>query len=312
MFGGKEPILDFRIAPIIDPDVAGDDVYNTEFVKLSTLEDLRQSGHKELSADVIHEICTKRVTNNDLKRYCVENGIEIRGQPSNEDMRRLLMKSLETGQGTVGSNLMAEMNKLFPSFSHTNGGFLFGLCEHGIVYYVKFLIRGEGSRDILDAVLSFKHPPKYVIYDDAGRLAEHAKKRLGIDLFTSLIGPDDGRVLAATPENISRAKETLKDKRSYIIEKCPEGKMLLLYDRLHENNSKSEAAVLRRADLVLRTKRVNTQHAEEFNQMVRGMTKSLNVSMPHLMMNFLRRHISDMNCEKNKQLRKKLQPHSRI
>ena len=310
MFGLKEPCLNFCIAPIIDSDVAADNVWNTEFEKLATLNDVRQSGHKELSADVVHEICTKRITNAELKRFCQLSGIEVQGQQSNEDLRRKLIQSMETGEGS--DDLASEMNKLFPSFNHTNGGFLFGLCEHGIVYYAKFLIRGEGSRDILDAILSFKNPPKYIVYDDAGRLAEHALKRLGNEHFLELIGPERGRVLEPTTENISRARDCLKDKRCFLLQECPEGKMLLLYDRFHQFNSKSESAVLRFADLVGRMKRVNTQHAEEFNRMVRGMTKSLNVSMPHLMYNSLRRILSDINETRNKKLRTILRSHSVI
>ena len=201
MFGLKEPNLNFVIAPIIDPDVASDDVYNSEFNKLIPIEDIRQSGHKELSADIVHEICTKRITNVELKKICIRYGVDVQGQLSNEDIRRKLMRALESGDDTV--DLSSEMNKLFPSFNHTNGGFLFGLCEHGIIYYTKFLTRGEGSRDIFDAVLSFRNQPKYVIYDDAGRLAEHAWKRLGPERCSSLIGLELGRVLeAAQPCNL--------------------------------------------------------------------------------------------------------------
>lgn len=82
--------------------------------------------------------------------------------------------------------LIAEMNKMFPNYNHSNGGMLFGLCRHSVVYYAKFLVRGEGSRDILDALLSFKHPPKCAIYDDAGRLVEHAYKRLDPEFHAEL------------------------------------------------------------------------------------------------------------------------------
>lgn len=310
MFGLREPNLNFSIAPIIDPDVASNDVFNTEYKKLIHIEDVKQSGHKELSADIVHEICTKRITNAELKTICIHYGIDVQGRPSNEDMRRRLMCALEFGDGTA--NLSSEMNKLFPSFNHTNGGFLFGLCEHGVVYYTKFLIRGEGSRDVLDAILSFRNPPKYVIYDDAGCLADHAWKRLGAERCLQLIGKDRGRVLEATEINVERAKECSKDKRRFLVSECPEGGMLFLYDRFHQNNSSADFSLLRYADLVERMKGVNTQHAEEFNRMVRGLTKSLNVSLPHLMYNFLRRIISDMNETRNLKLKDLLMTHSEV
>ena len=212
----------------------------------NAIEDIRQSGHKELSVDIVHEICTKRITNVELKKICIRYGVDVQGQLSNEDIRRKLMRALESGDDTV--DLSSEMNKLFPSFNHTNGGFIFGHCEHGIVYYTKFLTRGEGSRDILDAVLSFRNQPKYVIYDDAGRLAEHAWKRLGPERCSTLIGLERGRVLEATQANVEMARECLRDRRQFLIPECPEGRMLLLCDRFHQFNSKSEFAVLRFSD----------------------------------------------------------------
>ena len=44
----------------------------------------------------------------------------------------------------------------------------------------------------MDAILSFKNAPKYVIYDDAGRLAEHAFKRLDPEKYCTLIGANKG------------------------------------------------------------------------------------------------------------------------
>jgi len=49
-----------------------------------------------------------------------------------------------------------------------------------------------------------------------------------IKLSLDLIGPERGRFLEPTQDNIKRA-----DKRGYLIEECPEGKMLLLYERFH-------------------------------------------------------------------------------
>jgi hypothetical protein len=121
-------------------------VCNSEFKKLSLLDDIRQSGHKELSADIVHEICTKRITNVELNRICLSYGVKVKGQLSNEDLKFKPLRALDSGIDTVYSS--NEMNKLFPSFNHINGGFIFGICEHGIIYYSKFLIRGEGSRDI--------------------------------------------------------------------------------------------------------------------------------------------------------------------
>lgn len=161
----------------------------------------------------------RKLTNTKLRTACNYLGLNDTGSLSNSDLKSLLLRHFDTGivLETTDTSSIIEMRKLFPSFHHTNGGFLFGLCKHGIVYFCKFLIRSEGSRDVLDAILSFKHPPKYIIYDDAGHLVEHARKRLDPEYFSRLIGDIDGRILEYTESNVKLASELLKDKRNYAI-----------------------------------------------------------------------------------------------
>ena len=249
------------------------------------------------------------MTHTELKGKCLELGIAVQNGQSIEDLRSKLINYFENQAVPSSQNTssLIEMNKLFPSYSHSNGGFLFGLCEHGIVYYCKFLVRGEGSRDVLDAVLSFKHRPKFVIYDDAGRLAEHSQKRLGQEEFRRLFGDIQGRILSDIPENIERAKEALRpdSTRKYLVDRGPESGMYILYDRFHQNNSKKPSAVLRFMGLVKRLNSVNSQHAEELNRIIRRYSHSLNMCSPVLSFNLLRRILSSINQEKNAQISSK-------
>lgn len=209
---------------------------------------------------------------------------------------------------------LIEMNKLFPSFSYTNGGYLFGFCEHGIVYYAKFLVRGEGSRDVLDALLSFKKLPRYVIYDDAGRLAEHAKKRLSPERYLELFGAHDGRVLSAQPDSLAIANEVLADaRRSVPTDQGSEPGTRILYDRFHQFNSKNPYARLRFMDLEDDLKDVGSQHAEKFNSKMRPFMRSLNVYSAPLAYNMLRRIISSFNIKTNySNLKKQSKSHPKV
>ena len=305
MFGIQNTKINFKMAPIMDQSVVGDVVYNTEFQKLNPILNVQQSGHKELTVDQLRDLCLKKLTNLELKSACNILNINTPNGLSIEDLRSLLINHFEAGllsQNRESSSI--EMNKLFPSYNHSNGGFLFGLCEHGIIYYCKFLVRGEGSRDVLDAILSFKNAPKYVIYDDAGRLAEHAFKRLPPEKYDTLIGANKGRILPESEANVNRAKEALKggSARRHLVDRGPESGMFVLYDRFHQNNSKNPYAVLRFMDLVGRLKFVNSQHAEELNRVIRGFSRSLNMCSPTLSFNLLKRIISAMNIEKNLRL----------
>jgi hypothetical protein len=76
-------------------------------------------------------VCTKRITSVELKSICLSYGVKVQGQFSNEIMRCKLLQALESGINSVDSS--NEMNILFPSFNHTNGGCIFSLCEQGII-----------------------------------------------------------------------------------------------------------------------------------------------------------------------------------
>ena len=280
-------------------------VLNTEYMKLNKTKDVQQSGHRELSTDQIRQFCISKMRNSELRAACEGYGMKPLPRESNEDLRSRILDYFETN-ASIEQRELIEMNKLFPSFTYTNGGYLLGFCEHGIVYYAKFLVRGEGSRDVLDALLSFKKLPRFVIYDDAGRLAEHAKKRLSPERFLELFGEHGGRVLSAQPESLAIADEVLADaRRSVPSDQGSATGTRILYDRFHQNNSKNPYAKLRYMDLEKELKDVGSQHAEKFNRTIRPFTRSLNMYSAPLAYNMLRRIISAMNIKLNESIIKK-------
>lgn len=296
----REPNLNFKISPIMDPEIAAAKVINTEFVKLNTIRDLAQSGHKNIPTDEIRNLCARNLKKLDLQEACKNYAIPFLDSWSISDLRDALIQHFENNviEGIESSGLDHEMRKLFPSYRGTNGGLLFGLCEHGIIYYCKYLVRGEGSRDILDAILSFKFKPKYLIYDDAGTLAVHISKRLGQVACEGMIGPHGGRVMPVSGQSIEFAKKCLDEGKS-VISEAPQGQMLVLYDRFHQENSKKTCAILRRLDLVSRARKINSQQAEQLNRQVKPLVRIFNVLSPRTTMNCLRRFLSERNAAKN-------------
>ena len=59
--------LNFKIAPIMAHDLASNQVINTEYKKLSTLNDLAESGHKDLPTDEIRQLCSRHLRKVDLQ-----------------------------------------------------------------------------------------------------------------------------------------------------------------------------------------------------------------------------------------------------
>ena len=73
------------------------------------------------------------------------------------------------------------------------------------------MVRGEGSRDILDCLLSFQTTSSYLIHDDSERLAAHKEKRLEFQESDNIIGPHQGRVANDSENSIKLTEQTLKD-----------------------------------------------------------------------------------------------------
>ena len=98
--------------------------------------------------------------------------------------------------------------KLFSKLlGHSVGGLSFS-CQHGIVYYLKFILRVESPRDYVDGLLSLAYIPNIVVVDMAHIVAKHATS-------------------------------SRKDDAKYYVHLC-------LFDKFHERYTTSKIEVLRR------------------------------------------------------------------
>ena len=65
-----------------------------------------------------------------------------------KELKRVALKSIVYMQD--------DWVKLFEPPSSRSGGYLYGVCPHGVVYISKVLTTHESPRDIVDMVLSLK------------------------------------------------------------------------------------------------------------------------------------------------------------
>ena len=87
-------------------------------------------------------------------------------------------------------------------------------CPHGIVYYLKFLLRAGSCRGYVDGLLSLKHQPNVVIVDMAHIVANHAnntrkednRKYGKADEERRLFFPYEGRVASNDDSESIRLK----------------------------------------------------------------------------------------------------------
>ena len=98
--------------------------------------------------------------------------------------------------------------KLFSKLWGHSGGWLSFSCQHGIVYYLKFILRAESPCDYVDGLLSLVYIPNIVVVDMAHIVAKHATS-------------------------------SRKDDAKYYVHLC-------LFDKFHERYTTSKIEVLRR------------------------------------------------------------------
>lgn len=191
------------------------------------------------------------------------------------------------------------------------------MCPCGIVNSVKFNIRAESPRDFADMLLSFKHFPNIVIYDFARGLVTHTNLREPDRLPFS---PYEGRVAAATPENISTAKKgELKRNLPWLhLKKAPpdlnghpvtgSAEHYALYDTFHQYNTKDEKDALRVIGLVPELCGwINSQTAEQLFSCMRKNNYFMNSLSPSshifLMRNILHHHNDRVNQQELQKLK---------
>ena len=227
----------------------------------------------------------------------------------------------------IQSNLPGDnqsIGKLFLNMGGFSGGYLTYNCIHGISYYLKMPIRAEGPRDYIDGYLSMKHPPNVTIIDMPHLLVQHSRSREN-DIIRTNSGNDEGELFfpfegragdSNDQENVLKANEN-KFKSSI---PCLSGESsdrsqdtgplshpvtgssvrMALFDRFHENNSKSEIEDLRKLQCVKELYgQVNSQVAEQLHKSFNSNKRFLNAMSPHNFAFLLRSMLNHRNGLKN-------------
>ena len=210
---------------------------------------------------------------------------------SNNILKKVKKAARSCNVSTVGSKIdiimrikaaiLAEDSKFIKIFSNIwghSGGWLTFSCPHGVVYYLKLLLRSESSRNYIDGLLSIKHIPIVVLTDTAHIIAKHALisrredvQKYGYNEEGILFEPYSDRMADPDdPENVTNAKENnLKLSFPWILEEhtnnqysnqklldnnehqshrpiTNNGVRLCLFDRFLEKNTSSELESLRK------------------------------------------------------------------
>ena len=158
----------------------------------------------------------KSIENDDCKEMTEERLLEML---SNDTLRKVKSAAKRCKISTVKSKMDIIMRikaaalkdgkkirKIFSKIWGHSGERLLFSYPHGVVYYLKFLLRSESSRDYVDGLLSMEHLPNITVIDMAHIGANHALlsrkedvMKYGYDQNGILFKPHSGSV--ADPEN---------------------------------------------------------------------------------------------------------------
>ncbi|XP_016359488.1 uncharacterized protein LOC107701863 [Sinocyclocheilus anshuiensis] len=245
-------------------------VLNTEFAKVATAKvTSAEVQMMNVSEDrLVDELMKQKV--GVVRKLCKACNIDSKG--SRMDLISRLRAEMQNRQS---------YDKMFQKIWGASGGWSVIICPHGVVYSIKFNLRAESPRDFADLLLSWKHIPNVSVYDFARGLATHGNLRVPTAIP---FHPHEGRLAEPTPENISSAKQgKLKVSLPWLFEKTDNlnskgnpitgsSEHYVLYDKLHESNTRDPQDVLRRISLVpeLRHGKVFAHFTEESKAVLRG------------------------------------------
>ena len=170
-----------------------------------------------------------------------------------------------------------KFKKFFSKFWGHSGDWFSFSCTHGIVYYLKFLLRA----DCVDGLLSFKHQSNIVIVDVAHIAANHASnnrkednrkhgKNISRDIYTS----DHSKSIPLSKDNfwqvnfpwMPSTNEPLTEVEGNVHLITGSDIHLCLFDRFYEGNSSSDIECLRRINNIPQLNSiVNIQEQEQLH-----------------------------------------------
>ena len=185
----------------------------------------------------------------------------------------------------IKAGILTNDNKFRNIFSNIWGhsdGWLAFFCPHVVVYYIKFLLRSESSRDYIDGLLSIKHTPNVVVIDVTSIIGKHSLisrkddlKKYGYHAEGILFQPYFGRVadphdphdlellfpsILQAPSNNQYSNYKLSDNNDPItdsdVHHC-------LFNRFHEHNTSSEIESLRKTSCILELNEMFNSQIEE-------------------------------------------------
>jgi len=107
-----------------------------------------------------------------------------------------------------------EFTKFYPTFRGTTGGIMVVLCTHGVVYYAKSLIGGEGPSDAADAMLAVR--AKIFIYDAVGSVVNYMAFR-----EPNFFGVNRGLPVRPHRTNLKLMQEYLNSSKARLASKTP-------------------------------------------------------------------------------------------
>ena len=274
-------------------------LYNSESRKIHWETGEIEIDCRELSEERLIETMFESKLN-DLRKLARKVGVSCKGRKLD------IINRINDGLGSRNE----KFNKVFQKFVGCSGGWLTVACPHGIIYAVKFLLRGESPRDYLDVLRSLKHKPNVFINDMAHIVAKHGNIHHG-----NFFKPHDGRVARPTPENIALALgnklhisfpflEKVGTKSNPVDIGCHpitgSDACLVLFDRFHESNTSSEVESLRPITCVKELRgKINSETVEQLHGFYNKNRHFLNQMKPinHI---FLFRSIIDLaNDAKN-------------
>ena len=288
---------------------------NTEYKKISVDTGTMEEDFREMSEERILELLSHG-TVKDVQLNARRCNVSDKG--SKYDILFRIKEAIKKDTESF--------KKVFSKLWGHSGGWLTFSCLHGIVYYVKFLVRAESCRDYIDGILSFKHTPNVVIVDMAHIIASHASvsRRQDVSRLNKgndaglLFFPFDGRVAdPEDPSNVSAAESgdlklsfewmdpthhkkagEVRDPKVHPV--TGSDRRFCLFDRFHEDNTKAKAEALRRVTTIKELHGIiNTQVEEQLHSIFGRAKHFLNMMKPSSHIFLFRSMLSHYNRRKN-------------